>query len=64
MELAEALAFWQIEPAYVFLGEDPGEAQVAGHLGFEKAVFPQIGIQTVGSYSDLDVVHSQEGKGR
>lgn len=65
MELAEALflVFWQIVPTYVFFGEDPGEAQVTGHLGLEKSVFPQVGIQAVGSNRDLDVVQSQEGKG-
>lgn len=51
------------EPTYVFFGEDPREAQVTRDLGFEKSVFPQISIQTVGSYSDLDVVQGQEGKG-
>lgn len=58
-----ARVFWRCEPTYVFFGEDPREAQVAGHLGFEKSVLPQIGIQTVGSYSDLHVVQGQEGKG-
>lgn len=56
------LAFWQPGPTHVFFGEDPGEAQVAGHLGFEKSVLPQVGIQAVGSYSDLDAVQSQGGK--
>lgn len=60
LELAGALAFWQHEPTYVFFGEDPGEAQVTGHLGFEKSVFPQIRIQTVGSYSDLNVQRKEK----
>lgn len=32
---------------YVFLREDPGEAQVPRHLGFEKPVFPEVGVQAV-----------------
>lgn len=63
LELVEAFVFLPCKLTYVFFGEDPREAQVTGHLGFEQSVFPQISIQTVGGYGDLDVVQGQEGKG-
>lgn len=42
-----------IELTYVFFREDPGEAEVAGHLGFEKAIFPQVSIQAICCCRDL-----------
>lgn len=38
---------------YIFFREDPGEAEVAGNLGFEKAIFPQVSIQAICCCTDL-----------
>lgn len=32
---------------HVLFGECSGEAQIAGHLGFEQAVFPQVCINPI-----------------
>lgn len=32
---------------HVLFGESPGEAQIAGHLGFEQTVFPQVCINPI-----------------
>lgn len=34
-------------PTHVFFREHPGEAQVPGHLGFEKPVFPEVGVEAI-----------------
>lgn len=45
--------FWG-ELTYIFFWEDPGEAEIAGHLGFEESVFPQVSIQAICCRRDLD----------
>lgn len=32
---------------HVLFGECSGEAQIAGHLGFEQAIFPQVCINPI-----------------
>lgn len=39
---------------YIFFGENSGEAEVTGHLGFEKTVFPQVSIQAISGGRDLE----------
>lgn len=34
-------------PTYVFFREHPGEAQVPGHLGLEKPIFPEVGVKAI-----------------
>lgn len=39
---------------YILFGEDPSEAKVTRHFGFEKAIFPQVSIQAVCCCWDLE----------
>lgn len=49
---------------YIFFREDPGEAEVAGNLGFEKAIFPQVSIQAICCCTDLEAENVRESRQR
>lgn len=52
------------EFTYIFFREDPGEAEVAGNLGFEKAIFPQVSIQAICCCTDLEAEKVRESRQR
>lgn len=38
---------------HILFGEGSGEAQIAGHLGFEQPIFPQVCIKPICSLCNL-----------